>query len=111
MASDASSGGSTYDVFLSYNSADHVVVEDIARKSNADGQAKLAGAAEEKIGEEGLDRTNFSGARSFGCGILGREVLPISGDLIPAVLLHPIQVRNALHDPATSVPRLPLLAG
>ena len=44
----------------------------------------------EKIGEEELDRTNFSGARSFGCGILRREALPISGDLTPAVLLHPI---------------------
>ena len=67
-------------------------------------------AAEEKIGEEELDRTNFSGARSFACGILRREALPISGDLNPAVLLHPIRVRNACHDPATSVPRFPLLA-
>ena len=32
MGSDASSEGSRYDVFLSYNSVDHSVVEDIAQK-------------------------------------------------------------------------------
>jgi hypothetical protein len=70
MSPDRLSALSSYDVLLSYNSAGRGMVE--------------------KIGEEELDRTNFSGARSFGCGILRREALPISGDLTPAVLLHPI---------------------
>src|SRR5215469_8740201 len=37
MASVASSDSSSYDVFLSYNSADHVVVEDIARRLYGEG--------------------------------------------------------------------------
>jgi hypothetical protein len=32
MGSDAPSGGSSYDVFLSYNAADHGILENIARK-------------------------------------------------------------------------------
>ena len=37
MVSNAFTAESSYDVFLSYNSADHDVVEDIARKLRDDG--------------------------------------------------------------------------
>jgi hypothetical protein len=39
MASDVFSDGRSYDVFLSYNSADHNVVEYIARKLRDEGLA------------------------------------------------------------------------
>jgi hypothetical protein len=48
MRSDACSDGTSYDVFLSYNSADHCLVEDIARKLRHEGIKPFLAAAAER---------------------------------------------------------------